>query len=691
MTNSLMARFIPEARELLEATASGLLRLEKTPNDADAVNEVFRAVHTLKGTSGLFDIPALTRLIHVAEDLLGAVRAEELAIDGAIIDDLLAALDQVALWVSDMELNEALPPDSEGVSSTLAKRLRAHQPDAAHPLAANGPAASASSDVNDWLALFGPEILDGLQAELARGVTMTVLHYAPAHECYFNGSDPLNNVLSMPGLWSARARPSAVRAKVGDYNPYHCDLEFVALSSAPREEIEHHFRYEIDQVALAECRGEGVEPQGGAQQALAQESAPPAAPRPATQEIGQRKEIGERKEPGERRAQKFLRVDQAKIDLLMNLIGELVVSKNSLPFLATKAEKVHGSREMAREIKDQYAVIDRLAQEMQGAIMAVRMLPVGEVFDRFPRLVRDIARKLGKDVQLVVEGGDTAADKTIIEALGDPLLHILRNALDHGIETPDQRQAADKPTLATLSMRAYQEADRVVIEVADDGRGIDPARIRAAAVAKGLIDPAKAAALSDDEAMNLVFLPGSSTAAEVSDLSGRGVGMDAVRNAVEKLGGRVNLQSTLGRGTRIALTLPLSMAVTRVMIIEAAGGLYGVPMDLIVETVRIPRERIHAIKQSEAFVLRDRLVPLVRLAGLLREQERPREPDEPEAVLVCRIAERLVGLVIDQFRTGLDAVIKPLDGLIARTRGVSGTTLLGDGRVLLVLDLKELL
>jgi two-component system chemotaxis sensor kinase CheA len=294
-------------------------------------------------------------------------------------------------------------------------------------------------------------------------------------------------------------------------------------------------------------------------------------------------------------------------------------------------------------------------------------------------------------VQLVVEGGDTAADKTIIEALGDPLLHILRNALDHGIETPDQRQAADKPTLATLSMRAYQEADRVVIEVADDGRGIDPARIRAAAVAKGLIDPAKAAALSDDEAMNLVFLPGSSTAAEVSDLSGRGVGMDAVRNAVEKLGGRVNLQSTLGRGTRIALTLPLSMAVTRVMIIEAAGGLYGVPMDLIVETVRIPRERIHAIKQSEAFVLRDRLVPLVRLAGLLREQERPREPDEPEAVLVCRIAERLVGLVIDQFRTGLDAVIKPLDGLIARTRGVSGTTLLGDGRVLLVLDLKELL
>jgi two-component system chemotaxis sensor kinase CheA len=395
-----------------------------------------------------------------------------------------------------------------------------------------------------------------------------------------------------------------------------------------------------------------------------------------------------------RQAGRVLKVDQAKVDALMNLIGELVVSKNSLPFLAKRAEQVYGSREMSREIKDLHAVIDRLAQEMQGAIMAVRMLPVSEVFDRFPRLVRDVARKMGKHIELAIEGADTAADKNIIEALGDPLLHIVRNAIDHGIEPPDEREALGKPTQATVLLRAFQESDQVVIEVVDDGRGIDPEKIKASAVAKGVIDAERAARLTDQEAVNLVFTPGFSTAAQVSDLSGRGVGMDVVVNGVEKTGGSVTITSEKGIGTTVRLSLPLSMAVTRVMVVEAGGGmLFGIPMDHIAETVRVHHDAVRRFKQSEAFVLRDAIVPLIRLDRLLGVGSSVWFGDgsEEDAVLVVRYGGSMVGLVVDHFREGMDIILKPFDGILSGIQGYSGSALLGDGRVLLVLNLKELL
>jgi two-component system chemotaxis sensor kinase CheA len=379
---------------------------------------------------------------------------------------------------------------------------------------------------------------------------------------------------------------------------------------------------------------------------------------------------------------------------LMNLIGELVVSKNSLPFLAKRAEEIHGSREMSREIKDLHAVVDRLAQEMQGAIMAVRMLPVSEMFDRFPRLVRDVARKLGKQIELVIEGADTAADKNIIEALGDPLLHIVRNAIDHGIESPEDRVAAAKPVQATVLLRAFQDSDQVIIEVVDDGKGIDPEKIKASALAKGVIDEERAARLTDQEAVNLVFTAGFSTAAKVYDLSGRGVGMDVVVNGVEKAGGSVSITSVTGKGTTVRLSLPLSMAVTRVMVVEAGGGmLFGIPMDHIAETVRVHSNDVRRFKQSEAFVLRDAIVPLIRLDRLLQMESSVWFGDgsEEDAVLVVRLGSTVVGLVVDNFREGMDIILKPFDGILSGIQGYSGSALLGDGRVLLVLNLKELL
>ena len=286
-----------------------------------------------------------------------------------------------------------------------------------------------------------------------------------------------------------------------------------------------------------------------------------------------------------------LKVDQAKVDALMNLIAELVVSKNSLPFLARRAEDIYGSRDMGREIKVQYAVIDRLAQEMQRAIMDVRMLPVSEVFERFPRLVRDLSRKLNKHIELKVIGGETAADKTIIESLGDPLIHLVRNAIDHGVEFAEQRAAAGKPEAATIQLKAFQERDQVVIEVSDDGKGIDPTVIRLKAFEKGMIAEDRVDTLSDQEAINLIFLPGFSTNEEVSDLSGRGVGLDVVRTAVEKFRPGHSLVPDGRGGSIVRLSLPLSMAVARVMMVEVGDTVLGVPMDGVAETVRVAQEQ----------------------------------------------------------------------------------------------------
>jgi two-component system chemotaxis sensor kinase CheA len=389
---------------------------------------------------------------------------------------------------------------------------------------------------------------------------------------------------------------------------------------------------------------------------------------------------------------KVLKVSQEKIDRLMELIGEMVVAKNSLPYLAQRAEEVFAQRELAREIKAQYAVINRIAEDMQHAVLQVRMLPVGAVFQRFGRLVRDISKKLGKEVNLVIEGEDTEADKNVIEPLADPLIHVLRNSLDHGIELPEVRRAAGKPAAGTIRIQARQESDRVVIEISDDGAGVNPARVRAKAVERGLIAADRAALLSDSEAVQLVFLPGFSTAETISDLSGRGVGMDVVRTAIERINGGVELSSVHGKGTTLRLSLPLSMAVTHVMVIESAGRRLGVPMDLIVETVRVHTDDVHHFKQARTTVLRGRIVPLRALNELLALDAEPLCNDEGEfAVLVVRIGNQNVGLLVDHFQGASDIILKPLEGVLAGLTGFAGTALMGDGGVLMVLNPKELL
>lgn len=387
---------------------------------------------------------------------------------------------------------------------------------------------------------------------------------------------------------------------------------------------------------------------------------------------------------------KILKVEQSKIDRLMDLIGEIVVAKNALPYLANKAEDMYGSRELAREIKAQYAVINRIVEEMQDSIMQVRMMPVSFIFQRFPRLVRDIARKLAKEVDLQIFGEQTEADKNIIESLADPLIHIIRNSLDHGLETPSERIAQGKPAVGVLKITAKQESDRVLIVIADDGRGINPTVIKQKAWEKQIISEEQLEKLSDQEAIQLIFAAGFSTAEAITDLSGRGVGMDVVKNAVQKVGGAVHLQSQVGIGTQLTLSLPLSMAVTNVMVVGSDEQIFGIPMDLIVETVRLPIQSVRPIKQQLTTVLRGRLIPLLSLNQLLGIDKPQLLNDEREhALLVVKTKGEVLGVLVDDFYEVIDIILKPLPGELSKMPLYAGSALLGDGSVLLILNPQE--
>ncbi len=744
MNNSeLLIQFIPEARDLLEQAGRSLLALERDPGGA-AMNELFRAVHTLKGTSGLFDILPLTRVVHAAEDLLDAVQAGRLALAAETADVLLDALDQVGVWIDGLDETGELPGTAESAAASWVVRLRVPL-SAKEPPGAQEAEAARTAAVPGWVAALPPEDRNACAGEAEAEGTLFAIDYRPDANCFFRGDDPIALVRQVPGLRLFRLTPESAWPDLDSIDPFHCGLHIYAIAAAEESELTHLFRYVPDQIRIQalpagwpasttadldilrlvlDGQRRLLRANGPAGLLPGRLDAAAQALRGTIAAIG-RTDLAPDLEAAAGEPDKLLafigklmpdhatrpetiapaatttasapavsatlRVEQAKIDALMNLIGELVVAKNALAWLAREAESgTLEPRELAREIKDRQAMVNRIAEDMQAAVMAVRMLPVEHVFQRFPRLVRDTTRRLGKLAELAIEGGETEADKNVIEALADPLIHIVRNSLDHGLESPDTRTAAGKPAHGTIRLRAVQDNDNIVIRVTDDGRGIDPAAIRRKAVENGLIDDAQAENLRDEEAVNLVFAPGFSTAEKVSDLSGRGVGMDVVRNAVERAGGRVNLTSRKGQGTTVELILPLTMVVTRIITVACGGRLFGVPISLVVETLRVPRSARHQFRDRETFVLRDSVVPLVRLSHLLDLPPEPAADDAEEAILVVRVNGERLGLVVGAFREGMEVIVKPMDGILAGLRGFAGTTLLGDGRVLLILDLREL-
>ncbi|HYI68593.1 MAG TPA: chemotaxis protein CheA [Skermanella sp.] len=749
--NALLEQFLLESRDLIAEGTRGLIALERSPEDGELVVGVFRVFHTLKGSSGVFGIQPMTRMLHAAEDMLAAIRDGRTPIDPALIDTLLECLDQTARWLDELEVRDGLSDDADGMAAGLIRRLRGDDAAATAP-----PDAPEFDDPGIFSEAERSAAIEALRGQ-AEGTSIFRVVYQPDPRCFFNGDDPLKLIAGLPGLAALRISPQGDWPALETLDPFRCDMRIDALAIGEEAAIRHAFRLVADQVRIAEVPLRALSPQlspgpksddiVGAVLAeqrllLASTDTPPgevagrwgsaaaaaanalryeggnghaAAVAAALAEAVERHDpsplfraldqaVQGRQSPGTAAASqsapsppasRSLRVEEQRVDRLFALVGEMIVAKNTLGWLAGRTAEAAGAGDIVRPLRDLHALVERLTRDMHDAVVRIRMVPVGQVFDRFPRLVRDLSLRLGKPVDLLVEGEGTSADKTVVEALFEPLLHLVRNSLDHGIEPPEMRRGAGKPERATVTLRAFHAGDRVVVEVSDDGGGIDIAAVGRKAVDSRVLGEDELGALSEAEAARLIFAPGLSTMDETSDLSGRGVGMAAVRMAIERIGGAVGVETVRHRGTTIRLELPLTLALLRIVTVSARGRRFGVPLDVVAETIRLSDDRIRRIRGRAAFTWREQVVPLHPLGRILELPE-ARDPlsgsggDRLVLVVDAGGGGGFFGLEVDGIGDRLEVALRPMDGLLGNIPAYLGTTLQGDGQVLLILNPKEL-
>ena len=580
---ALLQEFLIESEELLEGMNQDLVALEQAPDDTELLNRIFRALHTIKGTSGFLNFDPVVRLSHRAEDVLNTLRRSEVEFSRRIMDALLAARDQLSIMLQDIR---------EG-------------------------------GLKDYA-------LDGLIAELE-----AVQKSAPA-------PSRLGDILVAEGVIAPGA------------------LQDVLQQQAQSGEIR-----KIGELLVEK----GLASQTDVSNALARQK------RQADSVI----------------AAQTMRVDVRKLDELIDLVGELVLERNRLFQLSRELSMGRlEMQDLTEAFSQSTARLSFITEELQAAGLRARMVPIDTVFRKFPRLVRDVAHNLKKEVDLLVSGEDTELDKTMVEMIGDPLVHLVRNSLDHGLELPDVRESAGKPRKGTIRLEARQEGDQIIISVADDGAGIDPARIAKKAMEKGLVTADRLRTMTTREILDFVFLPGFSTAEKISDLSGRGVGMDVVRSNLTKLNGTIELESKLGAGTTVFLRLPLTLAILPVLLVEVGNEIYALPLRSVVETARIRATELHRFEGSELLHLRGETVPLLRLRQIFKVQYRADEKGS-DKVVILGIGERRFALLVDNLIGQESTVIKPLGSYLHHCSGIAGATISGDGRVRLVLDPADLL
>lgn len=605
--NELLNDFVVEANEHLADIENQFLAIEEAaPSvDGDLVNEVFRAIHSIKGAAGFLGLRTVNDLAHNLENVLNMMRNEELTPTSAIVDDMLKGADALKGLIEDVE-------NSNGA-------------DVGDHITALEKIASAALELGDEPA---PEAAPEPEAAVDEPAAAAP---APA-----SGGVPTDDELE-----------AAINAKLAEKK--------------------------AAQAARAEAEAAAPQP------APAPAASAPPAPKAKAEK--------EKKETAKPTPEAQIRVAVGVLDSLMNLAGELVLSRNQLLQAVSTEEKTGIDAISAR--------LDQITSELQEAIMQTRMQQIGTVFGRFPRVVRDLSSKLGKQIELEVEGKDVEVDKTIVEAIGDPLTHLIRNSCDHGVESPEVRTAAGKPAKGTIHLKACYQAGKVRIEIQDDGGGIDPEKLKAKALGKGIITPEQSESMSDRDAIRLIFAPGFSTAAEVTDVSGRGVGMDVVRTNIAKLGGTVDVESDLGKGTNIVVTLPLTLAIIPSLIVQVGRDRFAIPQVNIAELVRVREserdEKLGRVKNAEVLRLRGQLLPLVRLRDTLdcQEAEGPIQGNATGAtnIIVVDTGQTRFGLVVDALHDSEEIVVKPLGRHHKECRQLAGATILGDGHVALILDI----
>lgn len=570
---AMISDFLVESEELLQGMDQDMVLLESTPNDDALLNRIFRALHTIKGTSGFLGFEPLVRLGHQAEDVLNDLRRHEIPLTRRLMDVLLAVRDQLGRILADIRAGGLKTYDLEALLAEL-KAMRTAT--TAEPALASAPSANPLET----------------QVEASLPIPTATPNQPP----------PVQNIEST----------------------------FAAKPDAP--------------------------------------------PTPSAQSI----------EPNADAA-KTMRVDVRKLDEFINLVGELVLERNRLTRLASDAGlgRISGD-ELHAVLSQSTGRLSFITEELQTAGLKARMVPIDAVFRKFPRLVRDVARSVQKEVELVVRGEETEIDKTMVELIGDPLVHLIRNSLDHGLESPATRLAAGKKSQGCIRLEARPEGDQIVISVSDDGAGIDPDRILAKAIEKGLVTSDRARHLNKKEILDFIFLPGFSTADVVNDLSGRGVGMDVVRSNLKRMNGSIEIDSVPGQGTTVLLHLPLTLAILPVLLVQVAGDVYGLPMRSVIETSQMRPGDVHQVEGHEVLQLRGLTFPLLRLAAMFESQSD--SSAHSEKVVILSVGEKRLALAVDHLIGQESTVIKPLGSYLHNCAGIAGATIGGDGRVRLVLD-----
>jgi two-component system chemotaxis sensor kinase CheA len=680
--------FVAEAQENLQALSDGALRLERSDQDLNAVHDLFRAAHTLKGMAATMGFDGLTQVCHAMEDALDTVRSGAQPASAAFADALLAAVDQMGTMLGLV----AAGGDGGSAPKDLVERFKGLAEGKAEPgaAAAPAPAAAAAVPVQQGSDPLLPPLEEGRQAvarALNDGADVLRVQVALEPSCAFKG---VRGLLVRKALEKLGAVVSTWPAgKALEEGAFEQGFELWLATGAGAEEVE---QAALRVLEVASANAQPV-PSNAFQSAVPKPvAAVPASEAPpvraAADLAGEAPDApvpmaeGPKAEAkAEASGRQTLRVSVERLDKVMNLVGELVTAKIRLGQIS---RKVH-----VKELGEALISVDHIVNELQEEVTAARMVPMDQIFSRFPRLIRDLSRELGKPLELAMEGREIELDRSILDEIGEALVHLLRNSADHGIEDPETRRRLSKPATGTIRLEAKRDKNHVLISVEDDGSGIDTHKVREAAVRKGLMTPDAARALSEEEAVALIFSPGFSTAATVTKVSGRGVGVDAVRTRAEALGGSLKVENYPGRGTRFRIRLPLTLAIIQALRVRVGGEEYMAPVVNVVEAVECGRRDLKRTHGAPTIMLREEVLPVSRLDGLLGLPVN--EGAALFTVLVVETGERRMGLIVDEVMGQQEIAIKNLGRSLKAVRGFGGVTILGDGSVCLILDLPSLL
>ncbi len=608
--------FLVETKEILEKLDLDLVTLEKKPKDTELLNEIFRAFHTIKGTSGFLGLERLTLVTHKCEDLLNKLRKGELELNSKLMDGILNGSDKIGELTECIENNK-----NEDVA--------------------------IDETVSDLAAL-----LENIKNET------TEVQPKPLKKV----SAKKKSVAPVKKSPTAKKKKPAPKKAVSEQAKKELFAEIVEVEELLIEDVDIEIQnfQKIDAVEEKDTKLTAAESN-------------------AAQKV-----MGSGKET-------TIRVDVERLDELLNIVSELVLGRNQLSQInSVFALEYEGSRH-AKDLFEAARLIDLMTNELQLVVMKVRMVKIGKVLNRFPRLIRDLSKETGKEIELVMSGEDTELDKTLIEEINDPLVHLIRNSVDHGIETPEERVKLNKPRAGKILLDAEQEGNNISITITDDGKGIDPNIIKNLAIKRGLITEDKAKELTEKEAFNLIFLPGFSTAANVTNVSGRGVGMDVVKTNVSKLRGTIDIESELGKGTKIMISLPLTLAIIHGMIVRVGKEKVVIPLNSILEVVRVNQNEIYKVNQKDVIKLRDRTLPLVSIDDVLQIHRNGEAKTHYQNVVVVKIADKSFGIKVDELIGQKEVVIKSLGNYLGNLEGIAGSTIMGDGTVVMILDLSELI